>query len=48
MTREADRNAFLIAGDRAIARCSSCGAWCWGSRPCSTCSHLYADKESAA
>lgn len=47
MTREADRNAFLLAGDRAISRCG-CGSWVFGANPCGTCAHLYADKESAA
>jgi hypothetical protein len=47
MTREADRNAMQLAQDRLIHRCT-CGAWVWGSRPCSVCAHLYADKEAAA
>jgi hypothetical protein len=43
MTREADRNAFLIAGDRAITRCSFCGDWCWGAVPCRTCARLFVE-----
>lgn len=47
MTREADRNAFLIAGDRAIHRCG-CGGWVFGANPCGVCAHLFAAKEAAA
>lgn len=43
--READRNALALAQDRLVHRCT-CGAWCWGSRPCTTCSHLYEIEET--
>ncbi len=43
MTREADRNAFLLAGDRAITRCT-CGSWVYAGLPCGTCAHLFVER----